>query len=74
MGIEAVGAEPALHNLVNNIEKGGQVLIVGVYEESPRMNMGFVGEHELTVQGSKGLISGTTMPRMTLSKRMRRKH
>lgn len=52
VGIEAVGVEPALHNLVNNIEKGGQVLIVGVYEEHPRLNMGFVGEHELTVQGS----------------------
>jgi L-iditol 2-dehydrogenase/threonine 3-dehydrogenase len=52
VGIEAVGAEPALHNLVDNVEKGGQVLIVGVYEEFPRLNMGFVGEHELTVQGS----------------------
>ncbi|MGV3764084.1 zinc-dependent alcohol dehydrogenase [Parapedobacter sp.] len=52
VGIEAVGAEPALHNLVDNVEKGGQVLIVGVYEEYPRLNMGFVGEHELTVQGS----------------------
>ncbi|WP_262244958.1 zinc-dependent alcohol dehydrogenase [Parapedobacter soli] len=52
VGIEAVGVEPALHNLVDHVEKGGQVLIVGVYEEHPRLNMGFVGEHELTVQGS----------------------
>lgn len=52
VGVEAVGAESALHNLVDNVEKGGQVLIVGVYEEFPRLNMGFVGEHELTVQGS----------------------
>lgn len=52
VGIEAVGVEPALHNLVNSIQKGGQVVIVGVYEEHPRINMGFVGEHELTITGS----------------------
>ena len=52
VGIEAVGVEPALHNLVNNVEKGGEVIIVGVYENHPRLNMGFVGEHELTVSGS----------------------
>lgn len=52
VGIEAVGVEPALHNLIDHVEKGGQVLIVGVYEAFPRLNMGFVGEHELTVQGS----------------------
>ncbi len=52
VGIEAVGVEPALHNLINNVEKSGQILIVGVYEEFPRLNMGFVGEHELTIQGS----------------------
>lgn len=52
VGIEAVGIEPALHNLVDNVEKGGEVIIVGVYEEHPRINMGFVGEHELKVNGS----------------------
>lgn len=52
VGIEAVGAEPALNSLIDHVEKGGQIVIVGVYEEFPRLNMGFVGEHELTVQGS----------------------
>lgn len=52
VGIEAVGVEPALHNLVDHVEKGGEILIVGVYEEFPRLNMGYVGEHELTVRGS----------------------
>lgn len=52
VGIEAVGAEPALHNLVNHVEKGGEVIIVGVYEEHPRLNMGFVCEHELSIKGS----------------------
>ena len=52
VGIEAVGVESALHNLTDHIEKGGEVIIVGVYEEHPRINMGFVGEHELKVNGS----------------------
>ncbi|GAB3018445.1 zinc-binding alcohol dehydrogenase family protein [Niabella terrae] len=52
VGIEAVGAEPALHNLVGQLQKGGELLIVGVYEALPRINMGFVGEHELTIKGS----------------------
>lgn len=52
VGIEAVGVEAASHNLIDNVEKGGEVIIVGVYENYPRLNMGFVGEHELTVSGS----------------------
>ena len=51
-GIEAVGVEAALHNLVNNVEKGGEVIIVGVYESNPTINMGFVCEHELSIYGS----------------------
>lgn len=52
IGIEAVGVESALHNLTDNVEKGGEVIIVGVYESHPRINMGFVGEHELKINGS----------------------
>ena len=52
VGIEAVGVEAALQNLVDHVEKGGDVIIVGVYEDFPRLNMGFVGEHELRILGS----------------------
>lgn len=52
VGIEAVGVEPALNNLVDHVEKGGEVIIVGVYEGLPKINMGFVGEHELRILGS----------------------
>lgn len=52
VGIEAVGHQAALDDLVAHVEKGGEVIIVGVYEEFPRVNMGFVGEHELTLKGS----------------------
>jgi len=52
VGFEAVGVQGALDALVNNVEKGGAIGIIGVYEEQPRINMGFVCEHELTVSGS----------------------
>lgn len=52
VGIEAVGHQSALDSLINTIEKGGELIIVGVYEESPTINMGFVGEHELIIKGS----------------------
>lgn len=52
VGIEAVGVEKALQNIVDNLEKGGEVIIVGVYEDLPKLNMGFVCEHELTIKGS----------------------
>lgn len=52
VGIEAVGHQLALDDLVAYVEKGGEVIVVGVYEEFPRINMGFVGEHELTIKGS----------------------
>ena len=44
--------EAALHNLVNNVEKAGEVIIVGVYESNPTINMGFACEHELSIHGS----------------------
>jgi L-iditol 2-dehydrogenase/threonine 3-dehydrogenase len=52
VGFECVGAEIALQNLVNFIEKGSRVVVVGVYSEFPRVNYGFVGEHELTLIGT----------------------
>lgn len=52
VGFEAVGVQNALDSLVNNVEKGGVIGIIGVYEENPRINMGFVCEHELTINGS----------------------
>ena len=52
IGFECVGAEIALQNLVNFIEKGSRIVVVGVYSEFPRVNYGFVGEHELTLIGT----------------------
>lgn len=49
---EAVGIENALSPLINRIEKGGEIIIIGVYEEAPRVNMAMVGEHEIKLIGS----------------------
>lgn len=52
IGFEAVGAQNALNALVENIENGGSIVIIGVYEQHPVVDMGFVGEHELNLFGS----------------------
>jgi 2-desacetyl-2-hydroxyethyl bacteriochlorophyllide A dehydrogenase len=52
VGFEAVGAQPALTEMIAGIEKGGTVVIIGVYVNNPVVNMGFLGEHELDVLGS----------------------
>jgi 2-desacetyl-2-hydroxyethyl bacteriochlorophyllide A dehydrogenase len=52
VGFEAVGAQPAITDLIGNVENGGTVIIIGVYVQNPVVNMGFLGEHELNVLGS----------------------
>jgi L-iditol 2-dehydrogenase/threonine 3-dehydrogenase len=41
-----------MDNLVDNIEKGGEIIVAGVFGEPPRINMAFVGEHELKIIGT----------------------
>jgi 2-desacetyl-2-hydroxyethyl bacteriochlorophyllide A dehydrogenase len=52
VGFEAAGAQGAVTDLIAGVENGGTVIIVGVFEENPIVNMGFLGEHELNVLGS----------------------
>ena len=51
-GFEAVGVQATIDGLIANIEKGGEIIIAGVFEENPTINMGFVGEHELSLIGT----------------------
>ena len=51
-GFEAVGAQATLDSLVNNIEKGSEIVVAGVFEKPPAVNMAFVGEHELKIIGT----------------------
>jgi len=52
IGMEAAGVQESLDVLMANIEKGGDVVILGVYARNPTVNMFYLGEHELNVFGS----------------------
>ena len=45
VGMEAAGVQPSLDVLIENVEKGGDVVIIGVFSENPKVNMYFLGEH-----------------------------
>jgi len=52
VGLEAAGVQSSLDSLVANVEKGGDVVILGVFAKNPTINMYYVGEHELNLSGS----------------------
>ena len=52
VGFEAAGVESSLTNLISNVEKGGEIVILGVYSKNPVVNMFHVGEHELNLKGT----------------------
>ena len=52
IGMEAAGVQESLDVLMANVEKGGDIVILGVYAKNPVVNMYYLGEHELNVFGS----------------------
>jgi L-iditol 2-dehydrogenase/threonine 3-dehydrogenase len=52
VGFEAAGVQASIDGLISHVEKGGEIIIAGVFEEHPTINMGFVGEHELKLIGT----------------------
>lgn len=52
VGLEAAGVQTSLDALIANVEKGGDVVILGVFAKNPTVNMYYVGEHELNLNGS----------------------
>jgi L-iditol 2-dehydrogenase/threonine 3-dehydrogenase len=52
IGFEAAGVSASLDALMAHVEKGGDIVILGVYAENPRVNMYYLGEHELNIFGS----------------------
>jgi len=52
VGFEAAGVQSSLDALIEGVEKGGEVVILGVYSQNPVVNMFYLGEHELNVFGS----------------------
>jgi 2-desacetyl-2-hydroxyethyl bacteriochlorophyllide A dehydrogenase len=52
VGFEAAGVKSSLDSLMQFVEKGGDIIILGVYSRNPVVNMFYLGEHELNVFGS----------------------
>lgn len=52
VGFECAGVEPSVRTLMQLIEKGGDVIIVGVHAKDPAISMFYLGEHELNLIGS----------------------
>jgi len=49
---EAVGAEQTIADAIQNIEKGGKIVVLGVFEKKPQIDMSVVGEHEISLIGT----------------------
>lgn len=52
VAFEAVGVEATMTEAIDTIEKGGTIMVVGVFGEKPRIDMAVVGDRELNLIGS----------------------
>lgn len=49
---EVSGAQKCITDLVANIEKGSDIVIVAVFSKNPEVNMAVLDEHEIRIIGS----------------------
>jgi L-iditol 2-dehydrogenase len=52
LAFECVGVEATLTEAVLNLQKGGTLVVVGVFAERPRVDLGLVQDRELTLTGT----------------------
>jgi len=52
VAFEAVGVEATMDAAVQNIQKGGTIVVLGVFGEKPRIDMSIVGDREQTIVGT----------------------
>lgn len=50
--LECVGVEDTMTAAIENIQKGGTIIVVGVFGEKPRVDMGLVQDRELNLRGT----------------------
>jgi len=50
--LECSGSQGAISDLVANVNKGGRIMVVGVFQEKPAIDMAVVGDRELSLAGS----------------------
>ena len=52
MAFEAVGVEASLDDAIQHIQKGGDIVVLGVFGDRPRVDMSVVGDRELSLIGT----------------------
>ncbi|MHC4498962.1 MAG: zinc-dependent alcohol dehydrogenase [Planctomycetota bacterium] len=52
VAFEAVGVEATMDAAVQNIQKGGTIVVLGVFGEKPRIDMSIVGDREQIIVGT----------------------
>lgn len=52
VAFECVGVEPTMTDAIENIGKGGSIVVVGVFEDKPRIDCGLIQDRELTLLGT----------------------
>ncbi len=52
IAFECVGVEDTMTAAIENIQKGGTIIVVGVFAERPRVNLGLVQDRELNLRGT----------------------
>lgn len=52
LAFDCAGAQAAIAAAVENLQKGGTLVLVAVYGEQPRVNTGLIQDRELTVTGT----------------------
>ncbi len=52
VAFECVGAEPTIEAAIQTIAKGGTIVVVGVFGEPPRVDIGLVQDRELQLRGT----------------------
>lgn len=50
--LECVGVEDTITAAIETIQKGGTIIVVGVFGEKPRIDMGLVQDRELNIRGT----------------------
>ncbi len=52
LAFECVGVEATLTDAIDNLAKGGLLIVVGVFGEKPRVDLGLVQDRELNIAGT----------------------
>ena len=52
VAFEAAGVEQTMGDAIQNIQKGGTIVVLGVFGDIPRIDMSTAGDHELRIIGT----------------------